>query len=139
MALLSSDVTIERVSSLYETEPEGYRDQPRFLNAACRGVTPLEPHRLLALVKEVERRLGRRPGFPNAPRPIDIDILLYGSLVLKTPDLTIPHPRMCRRAFVLVPLAEIAPDEVHPETGRTIAELLCELSTEGVRPWRPSG
>jgi len=135
--LLSRKLRIERLSSVYETEPWGYLDQPRFLNAVCRGVTYLLPGELLSLAKEIETSLGRSPGPLNAPRPMDIDILLYADLILESPDLTIPHPRLAERAFVLVPLGEIAPDLIHPSTGRTVKEMLLRLGKiEGVTPWQ---
>ncbi len=120
-------VELERCSSLYESEPWGVRDQPRFLNAVCRAHTALSPQELLRLAKQVERDLGRRPGVRYGPRPVDVDILLYDDLVLDTPDLTIPHPRLAERAFVLVPLAELAPELVVPGLGRRVRELLERL------------
>ena len=114
-------------SSLYETSPQGYADQPPFLNAACRIRTTLEPFELLAELNRIEAALGRRRSFPNAPRELDIDILLWGETVLDTPTLTVPHPRMAERAFVLVPLAEIAPGLTHPVLADTIEEMLQRL------------
>ncbi len=134
--LLSQQVRVEQVSSLYETEPVGYSEQPPFLNAVCRASTEIAPQELLALAKETERRIGRRPTFRNAPRRIDVDLLFYGEQVLHSPELTIPHPRLTKRAFVLVPLAEIAPWLVHPENGQTAAELLGQApGLKGVRWW----
>lgn len=123
LRLLSAEVPVEQVSSFYETEPRDYLDQPRFLNAVCRGTTLLSPEKLLALAKEIEVALGRVPSFSNAPRPIDIDILFYGNQIISSPQLTVPHPRLAERDFVLVPLAEIAPELVHPISGKTIKEL----------------
>ena len=93
--------------------PLGNVNQPRFLNMVCQAFTRLSPEGLLALAKGIESKMGRH-GKSSDPRPIDIDILLYGDKVMETPELVIPHPRMMERAFVLVPLAEIAPDLVHP-------------------------
>lgn len=122
--LQAGGVRVERCSALYETEPWGVGQQPRFLNAVCRTKTELSPERLLALAKRIEARVGRTPGIRYGPRPLDIDILLYGDLVRTSPELTIPHPRLAERAFVLVPLAEIAPDLLIPGSGHTVRELL---------------
>lgn len=128
LELLSAKVSIEQVSSFYETDPVGYLAQPRFINAVCRGTTHLPLVELLALAKEIEAALGRVRSFPNAPRPIDIDILFYGNQVVRSPQLTVPHPRLEERAFVLLPLAEIAPELVHPVSGRKIKELREEIA-----------
>jgi 2-amino-4-hydroxy-6-hydroxymethyldihydropteridine diphosphokinase len=125
--LLSQRAKMFEVSSTYETEPVGNPDQPRFLNLAVRIQTRLAPLELLTLVKGIEAKLGRTKDKPNAPRPIDIDILFYGDQVIKNRQLTVPHPRLAERAFVLVPLAEIAPKLIHPVSGKSAEKMLAEL------------
>jgi len=136
LTLLSKKVNLERISSIYETEPVSYKEQPLFLNLVCRITTDLNPEELLHLAKDIENRLGRVPSFPNAPRPIDIDILFYDNQIIKTKDLTIPHPRLAERAFVLIPLAEIASELVHPELNKNVAELASSYKgCNGVRKY----
>ncbi len=134
---LSRRMTIERISSIYETEPVGYVEQPWFLNMVCSGTTGLDPFEVLSLAKEIEAQLGRIPDFPNAPRTIDIDIIFYDDRIIETTDLVIPHPRMVERAFVLIPLAEIAPEFIHPANGTSVKELLSKIiNSKQVRKWR---
>ncbi|SOD02391.1 2-amino-4-hydroxy-6-hydroxymethyldihydropteridinediphosphokinase [bacterium JGI 053] len=113
-----------RVSSVYRTEPVGHRDQPDFYNLVLGGWTRLPPEALLREMLAIERDLGRERTFANAPRTIDIDLLAYGDVVMRTPELTLPHPGIAHRGFVLHPLAEVAPAWVHPVLGRTARELL---------------
>jgi 2-amino-4-hydroxy-6-hydroxymethyldihydropteridine diphosphokinase len=121
---LAPHVLIQACSSLYETPPWGVTDQPPFLNAVARASTTLEPQALLRLLKQVEQALGRTPGLRYGPRPVDLDILLYGSLQLADTALQIPHPRIAERSFVLVPLAELAPSLRLQPAGPTVAKLL---------------
>ena len=131
---LSEKMTIKKFSSVYETEPVYYKDQPLYLNSVLSATTELGPSDLLRFVKGIETDLGRQPSFRNAPRIIDIDILFYGNQTIETAELAIPHPRLAERAFVLVPLAEIAPGLVHPVIRKKITKLLAEVKgVPGVR------
>ena len=122
---------VTRVSRLYQTEPVGYLEQPRFLNAVVALESALAPTDLLDALLAIERDLGRTRAFPNAPRTLDLDLLLLDDVILDTPELTLPHPRLHERGFVLVPLAEIASEMVHAGTGKTMRELLRALPDEG--------
>jgi 2-amino-4-hydroxy-6-hydroxymethyldihydropteridine diphosphokinase len=119
------------VSSLYRTAPVGYADQPDFINAVAQLDTTLAPWALLEALLAIERRHGRVRAFVNAPRTLDLDLLLYGEAAVTEPGLTIPHPRMHERAFVMAPLAEIAPDAQVPGRGR-VRDLLKQLDTSSV-------
>jgi 2-amino-4-hydroxy-6-hydroxymethyldihydropteridine diphosphokinase len=129
---LRACATVEKVSPCYETKPVGYEEQLDFLNLTCLVTTALSPLQLLRDLKDIEQQMGRRASFRNAPRPIDIDILLFDDLVFNSPELTIPHPRMNERAFVLVPLADIAPDIVHPVLHITVREMLESVDRQGI-------
>ena len=128
-------IRVLAVSSYYETDPHGteYQGQPPFLNAAAVLSTDYAPLALLRRLLEIEHDLGRVRGTPKAPRTVDLDLLLYGTLITDDPEMTLPHPRMHERAFVLVPLSEIADDALHPAMKQTVQELLEKLPHENVR------
>ncbi len=128
---------ITRVSSMYETEPVGIREQPDFLNAVAEIETGLEPPELLRTIRSVERKIGREKSFKWGPRIIDIDILLYGDQCVTEESLEVPHPEMHRRAFVLTPLAEIAPTVRHPKLGLTARQMSADIGSAGVRKYTP--
>ena len=139
LSLLAVETTLTRVSSLYETEPWGHEAQPRFLNAACRVETMMPPLELLGLLQCIEKEVGRQPTFPLGPRVIDVDILLYGQESVETVEVVVPHAGLAERAFVLVPLAEIAREVRHPVLGVSIGQLLESVSgKEKVRWWGPA-
>jgi len=129
----SSNVRLTRASSIYETEPRGFLDQPWFLNQVVEAETTLFPRQLLARLLKIEQEMGRQRTIPNGPRIIDLDILLFGNTVIHLPGLEIPHPRMAERRFVLEPLAELAPAVRHPRTGRSVREMLAEVMDQPVR------
>lgn len=129
-------VRLLRRAGLYETEPLGVKNQPWFLNTVAEIETTLRPHELLALCKQIERSLGRRPQERHGPREIDLDILLYDDMVLHEPDLTIPHAELHRRRFALAPLAELIPERSHPLIGRSISQLLNALQEPQEVIWR---
>ncbi len=122
---------LARISSLYDTEPVGDLEQPDYLNAAALVMTELEPERLLWNLLLIESKLGRRRRRRWGPRPIDLDLLFYGQAVIDQSGLVVPHPEAHKRAFVLVPMSELAPDFVHPVLGVSITELLKGLKPQG--------
>ena len=131
---LSALGEVVAVSSVYETDPVGYLDQPTFFNAVLLLETTIPPETLMRSLLQIEADLGRVRTFTNAPRAIDLDLLLYGDEIRDTPDLTLPHSRMHERAFVLVPLAEIAPEMWHPRLNMRMSALLASLpDRNGVR------
>ena len=122
---LKEKIRLDRISALYETEPVGLTDQAWFLNLVCSGETDLAPEALLDFAKTIEAEMGRELEAPRfSARPIDIDVLFYDGMIVNTPRLEIPHPRLHERGFTLVPLSEIAPTLTHPVLGLTIRELL---------------
>lgn len=132
VASLAEQIAIDEISPIYETAAWGYEDQPNFLNLCLKGRTELEPWEMLHFLKDLELRLGREKTFRWGPRLIDIDILFLGDVVMSEPGLTIPHKSLAERAFVLVPLADIAPDLVHPVSGETVKEMLSAIDAGSV-------
>ena len=131
--LASPEIHIKRVSSLYETEPQDVRQQPWFLNLVAEIETVLFPMQLLNRIQKVEKELGRKRIIEKGPRTIDIDIVVFGNFVIDTPRLTVPHPRMQDRRFVLEPLAELASDLRHPVSRRSVREMLTGTTGQIVR------
>lgn len=140
LSRLGSQLCLLNCSSIYETDPWGYTAQPKFLNMVCAVATALSPEDLLVFVKDIERVMGRKGSTqPYGPRLIDIDILLYGDLSLSIPGLSIPHPKLSERFFVLVPLEEINSKVLHPVLSRNARELLKFLNYDGkIQLWGPS-
>lgn len=130
---LSPQMSVKKKSNIYETPPWGFIDQSAFLNQVVKVETYLQPEALLAHLKRLETALGRVPNFQNGPRLIDIDILFFDDQVIDTPPLVIPHPRLYERAFVLVPLSDVAPDFVHPILQRSIIELLDDVDRSEIK------
>ncbi|MES0360011.1 MAG: 2-amino-4-hydroxy-6-hydroxymethyldihydropteridine diphosphokinase [Anaerolineales bacterium] len=126
-------------SPVYETPPWGYLDQQKFLNQVVKAETQLMPTDLLDYIKEIEEQLGRQETFRNGPRSIDLDIIFYDQEVINSPPLTIPHPRMETRAFVLVPLADLAPHYKHPILGVSVINLLSKVDKSGIVISSPGG
>ena len=125
--LKTQGVRVIRRSSIHETEPQDFLDQPRFLNMTVEVETELTPQELLAAIQKIETEMGRQRTIPKGPRTIDIDILFYANQIISIAGLEIPHPRLTERHFVLDPLSEIAPDFRHPATGKTVRELRSAL------------
>jgi 2-amino-4-hydroxy-6-hydroxymethyldihydropteridine diphosphokinase len=133
-AMISPQMTIIHSSPIYVTPPWGYEAQPDFLNQVLEVRTNLEPRPLLQFLKKIESEMGRTNTFRNGPRLIDIDILFYGHRAVKGSKLVIPHPRLHERAFVLVPLNDIAPDFIHPVLNMTVKAMLSVIDVKGVHP-----
>ena len=132
--LQAPDLKIQRISSVYETEPVDFKEQRSFLNLVAEAETELFPMMLLSRIQKVELQLGRkRTGPAKGPRTIDIDILLFGASRVHSARLKIPHPRMHERRFVLAPMVELAPDLRHPELHRTMRDLLAGLEGQKIR------
>jgi 2-amino-4-hydroxy-6-hydroxymethyldihydropteridine diphosphokinase len=132
IAALTPQIDIKAKSQVYETPPWGIEDQPKFLNQVVKAKTYLEPEQLLKHLKRLELALGRKESIPNGPRLIDIDILFFDDLVLNTPALVIPHPRLHERGFVLLPLMDIAPDLVHPVIKKSVREMAALSDVAGI-------
>lgn len=131
ISLMSENgIAVKKQSSMYETEPWGVKDQPKFINMAIEIETSKNPEDLLGILKNIERQMGRTESVKWGQRIIDLDILLYDDLLVETPHLEIPHPFMHEREFVLKPLCEIAPDIKHPVVGKTIEEMLAGLKQQ---------
>jgi 2-amino-4-hydroxy-6-hydroxymethyldihydropteridine diphosphokinase len=125
--LEAGNIIVKKRSSMIESEPWGMEDQPKFINMAVEIETDLEPEQLLSLLKRIEFEIGRRPAERWGAREIDLDILLYDDLIIKTPELEIPHLHIAERGFVLKPLAEIAPDKIHPVLKKSIKDLFSQF------------
>jgi 2-amino-4-hydroxy-6-hydroxymethyldihydropteridine diphosphokinase len=128
---LTPETKLVRISSLYDTKPVGDLEQPDYLNAVAIVQTELEPSRLLWNLHLIENKLGRKRSRRWEPRPIDLDLLFYGDLVIDQPGLKVPHPEAHKRAFVLVPMSELTPDLMHPVLGKSIDELLKSVKAQG--------
>jgi 2-amino-4-hydroxy-6-hydroxymethyldihydropteridine diphosphokinase len=139
IALLSPVVQPVACSPVYETPPWGFEDQPKFLNQVLQAHTQFLPEELLDHLKGIEKTLGRQETFRYGPRTVDLDIIFYDDLVFVSERLQIPHPRLANRAFVLLPLAQLAPEIIHPIEGLTVREMLASTITEGITLFSPGG
>ncbi len=133
IASLSPQLDVKAKSHVYETPPWGYQDQDPFYNQVLKAKTYLAPEPLLKHLKRLEVALGRQPSFENGPRSIDIDMLFYDDLVMTTPVITLPHPRLHERGFVLLPLMDIAPDLVHPVRQKSVREMIAACDLTGIK------
>jgi 2-amino-4-hydroxy-6-hydroxymethyldihydropteridine diphosphokinase len=136
--MMPPQVNIVDKSPVYQTPPWGYEDQPKFLNQVIFAYTTLPPKDLLTYLKNIEIQIGRTPSFRYGPRLVDLDILFYGNLILKSKELQIPHPRIAERAFVLVPLNDLKPDLEHPLLKVSVNKLLQQLDKTGIEPFTAS-
>ena len=136
---IKPEVITTKCSSIYETPPWGFHDQPQFLNQVVEAETALPPAELLDHLKRTEKLLGREKTFKNGPRIIDLDIIFYNEEVINTPPLVIPHPHMAERAFVLLPLADIAPHFQHPILKESVSELLSKVDQSGISEYSSEG
>lgn len=132
LSLMAPDIAVTGVSPVYETRPQPPAPPPAFYNAVCRVETALEPEALLDRLKGIEVQAGRRPSEYWAPRVLDLDLILYDNRVVQRPRLSVPHPRLAERLFVLLPLLDLDPGLVHPETGLLLADLASSLQLEGI-------
>jgi 2-amino-4-hydroxy-6-hydroxymethyldihydropteridine diphosphokinase len=131
----SPQMKVVKKSNVYETPPWGFTDQPAFLNQVVKAETYMQPEPLLHHLKRLEVALGRVPGFQNGPRSIDLDILFFDDMILDSPALKVPHPRMHERAFVLVPLVDLEPDLIHPALNESVSVLLRKVDQNGIQKY----